>query len=282
MSQPRSLKRLLLLHESALVLLVVVTGAMGGMWTYFWQQSSQESLRINSLLFGAQQIRGDLYRELKEITRARLMEDPNALDQYWSHLYHIDKLFYQIQRHTLDDAEQSAITTMRRSYEMMQTEMNKIFADPSKLSEGVRMSIVDPAYEEWMLGDFEMAFGEFLQLISKRRQALDDNLAYWSKLAPIVIPLPIVFAAGLLLYSHRSLKHNFVQPMHEISAGAQTISKGQLDHRIPEHGAQEVLQLARAINEMGRDLAASRDALIESERQAALGALVPGGRTQHP
>ncbi len=274
-SQPRSLKRLLLLHESALVLLVVVTGAMGGMWAYFWQQSSQESLRLNSLLFGAQQIRGDLYRELKEITRARLMQDPQALDQYWSHLYHIDKLFYQIQRHTLDDAEQSAIATMRRSYEMMQTEMNKIFADPSKLSEGVRMSIVDPAYEEWMLGDFEMAFGEFLQLISKRRQALDDKLAYWSGLAPFVIPLPIVFAAGLLLYSHRSLKHSFVHPMHEISAGAQIISKGQLDHRIREHGAQEVAQLAHAINDMARDLSASRDALIESERQAALGALVP-------
>ena len=94
------------------------------------------------------------------------MEDPQALDQYWRHLYNIDKLFYQIQRHSLDDAEQSAITTMRRSYELMQTEMNKIFADPSKLSGSVRMSIVDPAYEEWILGDFENAFGEFLQLIS--------------------------------------------------------------------------------------------------------------------
>ena len=33
---PRALKTLLLVHETAFLVLVTVTGALGGMWTYFW------------------------------------------------------------------------------------------------------------------------------------------------------------------------------------------------------------------------------------------------------
>ncbi|MEA3242351.1 MAG: ATP-binding protein, partial [Pseudomonadota bacterium] len=51
--------------------------------------------------------------------------------------------------------------------------------------------------------------------------------------------------------------------------------EGQFDHKIPERGVEEVTQLAGSINDMARDLADSRNALVESERQAALGALVP-------
>ena len=64
--RPHSLKNLLL-HQTTLVVLVMVTGAIAAMWAYFWQQSSAESLRINSLLFEAQNIRADLFRQLKEI-----------------------------------------------------------------------------------------------------------------------------------------------------------------------------------------------------------------------
>ena len=273
--RPRSLKSLLMLHESAFVLLVIVTGAVGGMWAFFWQQSSEESLRINSLLFEAQQIRGDLYRQLKEVTRARLMEDPTALDQYWHHLYRIDRLFYQLQQSTANQDEKTAVNTMRQSYEMMQTEMNKIFDDPYQISEAVRMKIIDPAYEEWILGDFEMSFGEFISLIAQRRQSLEDKLAYWTRLAPIIIAIPIVLAAGLLFYSHQKLKRDFVRPMSDITSGAAKIARGILEHKIPTRGVIEVVQLSRSINNMAKDLTASRDALVESERQAALGNLVP-------
>ena len=272
---PRSLKSLLLLHETAFVLLVVVTGAMGGMWAYFWQQSSEESLRINSLLLDAQQVRGDIYRQLKEVTRARLMEDPTALDQYWNHLYHIDRRFYQLQQHSSGNDETRALNAMRQAYEMMQTEMNKIFADPYQISEAVRMKIIDPAYEAWIVKDFEKSFGQFSSTMASLRQALELKLAYWTGLAPIIISVPILLATALLLYSHRSLQRGFVRPMGEIGNGAQKIAQGQLDHTIAEHGVEEVAQLAHLINDMAKELLSNRDALIESERQAALGALVP-------
>ena len=63
--------------------------------------------------------------------------------------------------------------------------------------------------------------------------------------------------------------------MTQVVHGARVISGGQLDHKIPQDGVEEVSNLARAINTMAADLASSRDALVESEKQAALGALVP-------
>jgi signal transduction histidine kinase len=274
-STPRSLKRLLLVHESALVLLVVITGALGGLWAYFWQQSSQESLRINSLLLGAQQVRADLYRELKEVSRARLVQDPTALDRYWRHLYRIDRRFYLLERRSASQAETQAIRAMRQAYELMQTEMNKIFADPYRISDAMRMTLVDPAYEQRMLGEFEEAFKTFSRIIAAQQRALEADLAYWTRLAAVLMAAPILLAAVLLWYSHRSLRRGFMGPMAQVNRGAQRISQGELDHHIPEQGVAEVRELARSINAMARDLAASRDALVQSERQAALGALVP-------
>ncbi|MGH9894509.1 MAG: hypothetical protein ACREA0_21510 [bacterium] len=44
-----SLKRLLLAYELALLLLAVVTGVLGGLWTYFWSQTTRETFRLGTL-----------------------------------------------------------------------------------------------------------------------------------------------------------------------------------------------------------------------------------------
>ncbi len=273
--KPKSLKSLLLLHETLFLVLVITTGIMGGIWAYFWQQTSQESIRINNLLFEAQLVRGDLYRQLKEISRARLAEDPTALNRYWRHLYQIDRYFYSLEQLSHGDSEKKAITAMRQSYELMQTEMNKLFAETASISQSVMNTILDPAYEEWVLGDFETAFTEFSRLIGEQRRLLEATLAKWTQRAPVLLTIPAILAMALLWFSHRSLRYGFIVPMRDISHGAYEFSQGRLDHTIPSHGVEEVQQLSHSINAMARDLAASRNALVEKERQAALGALVP-------
>lgn len=273
--RPRSLKRLLLMHEAALLVLVVVTSLLGGMWAYFWQQSSQESVRINALLFEAQQVRGDLYRQIKDVTRARLMEDPSAISQYWSSLRRIDSHFNSLRQLADKAAERNAIEAMQQTYLVMRQEMNKIFVDPYIISDAARIRLLDPSYEVQMLGDFESAFNEFSRLIAERREELNGTLQRWTQLAAVLIPLIILLGAGLLIFSHWSLQRSFVQPMRELTEGAERMRAGHLGHETPERGVQEVARLAHSFNAMARELAASRNALIESERQAALGALVP-------
>ena len=76
---PRSLQGLLLLSESVLLALVVIAGGLGAAGTLLWRDSSEEALRMNGQLQQAERIRGDLYRQIGEATRARLMEDVEAL-----------------------------------------------------------------------------------------------------------------------------------------------------------------------------------------------------------
>ncbi|MGI8738386.1 MAG: ATP-binding protein [Gammaproteobacteria bacterium] len=273
MIRTRSLKKLLLVYQTSFLLLVIITGAIGGLWAYFWQQTSEESVRINALLIEAQLVRGDLYRQLKEITRSGAGGDPNALDQYWHRLYLIDKHFYALQQHADSVAETRAIDSMQQSYSLMQAEMNQFLASPVSVTE--RIKLLDPAYDRMMLGNFEDAFLEFSKIIARQRRALEQTIEYWTRLAPILIPAPILLAAALLFFSHRSFRRGFVAPMREVVSGAKRISEGRLDHRIPTWGVDEVTVVARSINNMASELAASRDALVESEKQAALGALVP-------
>ena len=46
LKRPRSLKKLILGHEIAILFLVTVTGLIGGLSACFWQQNSAQSVRI--------------------------------------------------------------------------------------------------------------------------------------------------------------------------------------------------------------------------------------------
>jgi signal transduction histidine kinase len=275
MAVSRSLKSLLLTYQCAFLLLVVVTGGLGGMLAYFWQQSSEKSVRLNALMYGAQQVRGDLYAQLKRVTRARLMEEPAALNQYARNLPRINEQFRRLRENSRRADVRLAIETMERTYQTMQKEMSKVFTEPYVVSEAARMSILDPKYEARVLGDFDRAFDALVDLVGSEHRALEERLERWTRLAPVVIPGPILLAAGLLLLSHRSLQRSFVRPMGAVLEGARKISEGRLDYSIPQQGAEEISDLAGSINDMARDLSASQRALVASERQAALGALVP-------
>ena len=272
---PQSLKSLLLLHETALLILVIVTGALGGMWAYFWLQSSNESVRLNAMLYEAQQIRGDLYTQIKAVNRARLLEDNSALVNYQNYAGRIDDHFQLLDSHAETRQERLVVDYMLSTYQTVRTDMDKIASDPYSHSEAERMKILDPLYEEWMLAEFESALIIFDEVLAQQRRGLEQSLAYWTRLAPWLIPLPILLALGLLLWSRRSLQSGFVQPMTELIEGAKRISRGTLEYRIRPRGVAEIRQLSKAINDMAQDLSDSQDAVVANERQAALGALVP-------
>ena len=275
MSRFSSLKSVLLAHELAFLFLVVVTGALGGIWAYFWQQTSAESFRLNQLSYFSLQIRSDLFRQIKEVTYARLMENPAALTLYGNYSRQIDQHFNNLRRLSANRDEDIGIQRMQQAYRVLQVDMNHIFSDPYLANRVVRIKILDPRYEQELVGGFENAFIQFDAIVRVENARLNRTLADWTRLAPIVLPIPIVLAVALIFLARRWLQRGFVRPMASLMHGARLISKGNLEEVVPVEGVEEMQDLAQAINRMARDLARSRDALVESEKSTALGALVP-------
>ena len=272
---PRSLKGLLLLNESALLALVLVTATLTGLWTWFWTQSSQEAARIETLARLAERVRGDMYRQLQEVVHARLTENPAALRVYPGYRRQIAERFVELHGLVRDDSERAAVEYLQDAYAVVLDDMEKVFVDPNVIAESARMKLLDPAYEEWMLSELESALQVIDSIVERRRRGLDATRSGWTQWTPIVVPLSVALAVALLLFSRRSLQMRFVNPLRKLVDGTLEVSRGNLAHRIPAEGAEEVRHLASTFGEMTRRLAESQRILVESERQAALGALVP-------
>ncbi len=273
--RPKSLSNLLLIHEIAFLLLVAVTGIIGGMSAYFWQKNSAESVRINELKSVTEQVRSSLFRQIQAAIRVRVLEDSKSLDVYAEYSRLIDKQFNNL-RNTADSREENeAIQDLQESYREIQKDMNKIFTDPYISDLRVRMKILDPRFAESMVDKFENRYLEFRKLLDQQHDVLDNTLKRWSTYAPLIIPIPLIIALILVVFARNFLKRGFMKPMTNIMDGAHKIKAGDLSHSIPEKGVEEVSELAATINQMASDLETSRDALVQSEKQAALGALVP-------
>lgn len=272
--RPKSLKNLLFIHEVAFLFLVAVLGLIGGLSAYFWQETSSESVRINNLGYLNEQIRGELFKQIQTMIRARVMQEAEAVKRYADYSRRIDRRFSDMRTMAVNEKEAGAIEDLQAAYRVLQRDMNNIFRDPY-VTHAARINMLNPRFAEHMIGNYEREYTAFSLLLEEMQQQIDTTIERWVQLAPYLIPIPILLAIVLLLFSRHILKQGFVQPMAEIMEGARIISSGRLEHQLPADGVEEISELARAINQMARDLAASRDALIESERQAALGALVP-------
>lgn len=272
---PDSLKGLLLFNESAFLVLVLVTATLTGLWAWFWTQSSQEAARIEELARLAERVRGNMYRQLHEVTHARLTENPAVLQVYSGYRRQIAGHFAKLRQLAHGENERAAVDYLHDAYLIVLDDMEKVFTDPNEITEAARMKLLDPAYEQWMLGELESALTVLEAIAGARREALDAQRSRWTRWAPIVVPVSVVLAVALLLFSRRSLQTRLVGPLRNLVDGTVEISRGNLDHRVPAEGAGEVRQLASTFDEMTRRLAESQRILVESERQAALGALVP-------
>ena len=273
--QSKSLRNLIFRHEIAILFLVAVTGLIGGLSAYFWQNSSAESLRINSMVYFTEQIRSELYAQIQEMIRARILEDERALEAYPEYSRSISELFNKLRRNSKSREEDMSIQELNLAYREIQGDMNKIFDDPYAVNRLARIQILNPRFAEEMVGKFEDRYLNFKKILAKQHDELDETLAMWTKFAPIAIPIPLLIAFIIVFYTRYVMRAEFIKPLANIIRGAGEISQGKLDHHIEEEGVEEVSDLAKGINSMAKELAENRDALVESERQAALGTLIP-------
>ena len=68
-----------------------------------------------------------------------------------------------------------------------------------------------------------------------------------------------------------TLSRLVTQPLEELSTSVRAFGTGDVDHRIPRHGTQEVMELSAAFAGMRNEIQRAYQALLESERLATIG-----------
>ena len=275
MAQARSLKHLMLFYALGYLLLVLASGALGGAGLYLWHQSSEESLRINSMVGEIQEMRGNLYRQVKEVFDAVFLNDPDAARQYQEYQKRIELHLENLDSVAAYNEEHEAINRLREAYNIIKTQAADITRARAGMPLKQKRKIFDTDLEMAGFGRYEEAFNALEQLLQLQQAELQNRLATLTQLAPLLLLLPILLAVVLLLLSRIFMQRAIVRPLSALQEAASLISHGDLSHKVPEQGAAELVALAQTVNEMADDLATSRESLLRAEKQATLGALVP-------
>ena len=275
MSQAKSLKHLMLFYALGYLLLVLASGALGGAGLYLWHQSSQESLRINSMVQEIQEMRGNLYRQVKEVFDAVFLSDSDAARQYQEYQKRIELQLEKLDSIAAYNEEHQAINRLREAYNIIKAQAADITRARAGMSLKQKRKIFDTDLELAGFGRYEEAFNALEQLLQLQQTELQNRLATLTRLAPLLLLLPIFLAVVLLLWSKIFMQRAIVRPLSALQEAAALISHGDLSHKVPEQGAAELVTLAQTVNQMADDLATSRESLLRAEKQATLGALVP-------
>jgi len=268
-----SIQGSLLLHELSFVVLILVTASVGIVWAFAWQKSSEESLRLTAMNSHVQNVRGELYRQLKEVFDASFLSDVDAADEYDLYTRRINSFMQDLQLLAVDTQELEAANQIAVAYNRFHNETNKLLT-PTNLTQQQK-HLLDKQLEQYTFSELEAAFSGFEGLLQDKQRVLAENRQKWVSHITLLAPVPVLLAITLLLFSRRYVKNNVVRPLASVMQGARRISKGDLQHKIPHRGVDDLTRLADAINAMADELASNRDKLIEAKKQAALGELVP-------
>jgi signal transduction histidine kinase len=271
----RSLRDLLLVHELIFITLIILA-VMGGVFgIHLWDKSAKESQRIHFLVQEIQQTRGDLYRQMKELFDAFLLSDYNAKEEYKAYTQSILKHFHNLERLAVGAKEQEAIANLKENYQIFVSEAPDMFHQYQTSPNDESRKALYQDMETGIFSRYESVSKRAENLLTLKQNELKAKLQDAKQTSIIILSIPVLLAGLLLIVSRIFLKRAIVNPIHAMMKATREISAGNLQHQVPDAGAEELSILSQEINKMADDLAESRDALVRTEKQAALGLLVP-------
>lgn len=275
MRKPKSLRELLLAHELIFILLILLAVAGGIFGIYLWDKSAKESQRIHLLVQEIQQTRGDLYRQMKELFDAFFLNDQDAKNEYKTYTKSILNHFKKLDALAVGNEEVRAVKELENNYKLFAKDAPDMFyryqASPNEKS---RKAL----YQDMETGIFtryEAVSKRAEDLLLLKQNELKSRLNDAKRASIAILIIPILLAGLLLTLSRLFLKRAIINPINAMMLATSEISAGNLQHKVPETGAEELATLSQEINKMADELQTNRDALIRSEKQSAMGLLVP-------
>jgi nitrogen fixation/metabolism regulation signal transduction histidine kinase len=274
-TQPKSLRDLLLFHQLLFIGLILIATLSGAYGVYAWDKSYKESERINTLVQNIYQVRGDLYRQMKELFDAFLLNDKEALNEYNAYTQNILLQFAHIKEIAKDSEEKKAIEEIRQNYEVFVTEAPPLFFRYQAQPNGANKKIIYKTIETGIFSKYELVSKRAESLLKIKQIELKGQLSIARNTIIFVLCIPILIAGVLMAFSRSFLRASIAKPIESITQATKELSAGNLTYKVPETGALELVELSSQINHMAEELSESRKTIIRTEKQAALGLLVP-------
>ena len=271
----KSLKDLLLIHELAFILLIILAATAGAIGIHLWEKSSQEASRISLIVTEVQQTRGDLYRQMKELFDAYFLDDSSARAEYDNFTITVEAHFVQLKKIAVSNAEKAAINDLHCNYRKFVVETPALFDQYRATNSDAVKRALNTEIETGLFKRYEEILARTEQLLNQKQIDLDSQLQASKRTSVILLIIPLVLAILLLLFSRIFLKRAIVKPLNDLLKATSEISAGYLAHKAPEVGIVELAAVSNAINDMADKLVISQETLVRTEKQAAQGLLVP-------
>jgi nitrogen fixation/metabolism regulation signal transduction histidine kinase len=274
-SNGKPLRKLLLTHELFFITLIVLAVLSGGYGIHMWDKASRESQRINSLVQEIYQVRGDLYRQMKELFDAFFLQDSEALDEYNAYTQSVLAHFAELHTIAKGADEINAVNEIERNYRIFVNEAPSLFYRYQAKPDSKSQKSIYKDIETGIFMHYEQVSKRAEILLKLKQVEIKTRLKEAKEKSIAILSLPLILSFVLLFFSRYFLKRSILNPINDMMKATHAISAGNLSHKSPEAGALELAVLSNEINKMAEDLSASRDALVRSEKQAAMGLLVP-------
>lgn len=275
MQKNKSLKDLLLIHELAFILLIILAATAGAIGIHLWEKSSLEANRISSLVSEVQQTRGDLYRQMKELFDAYFLDDVTARSEYENFTLSVENHFIKLKKITVGKAEIDTVNALHSSYKKFVIEAPILFDQYQRSNSSASKHAINTDIETGLFHRYEDILSRTEKLLNQKQLELNKQLSSTKLITTILLIIPLLLAVLLLIFSSLFLKRAIVKPIEGVLKATSEISTGNLNHRAPEEGVAELSAVSQAINAMADKLASSQEALVRTEKQAAQGLLVP-------
>ena len=276
MLRANSIERLLLVHGLMSLILVATSAGIGGGLVYLQHRATEQSIRDTELQRALQALRGDLYRQMKEVYDHVFIQDPDAPAVFDAYAFRIEGNLETLRQLASATPRRNQIDQLQAAYHRIRTRAQVLMQRATDTyADGELFRLFNSDLEGERIFDYENALGEVERGFRDGQRDIAIRIArldWWA--LPILLG-PIVLAAVLLLSARLLLQRKVAVPLAGLLAATQAFSSGQMEHQVAETGPVEFLALQRAFNHMARELRLSREALVRSETQSALGALVP-------
>lgn len=267
-----TIRRRLQLVYLLILLSTVVIGALAVWSTASWQRASVHLTYSHVQGQRVERVRGDIYRQVKEVVDWLTEEDKDADDEFRNLAAVTGAEIGVLERNSQGAEERLAIEELRRSYEALQGFAEALFSDPGTNRE--QMPWLEEQIESQLFPELEERIETlrgYYQSEAVRSIQGTEKVQDLTRSLTVVIVLLSLIQGGILLFG---IQRWLVRPLAEISRSTAVISTGNFQHRVVLQSRDEMGSLAQAINRMAEELRQSQARLVESERLAALGELV--------